>query len=115
MKFLRKKLDDIKRPFAKGEKWEKLAPAINAFDTFLFVPNHTTSRGSHIRDAVDLKRIMVTVIIALIPALIYGTYNTGYQYLIQTDSNFTFFDAFIHGSFKIVPMIAVSIYSWSYN
>ena len=108
MKFLRKKLDDIKRPFAKGEKWEKLAPAINAFDTFLFVPNHTTSRGSHIRDAVDLKRTMVTVIIALIPALIYGTYNTGYQYLIQTDSNFTFFDAFIHGSFKIIPMIAVS-------
>ncbi len=108
MKFLRKKLDDIKRPFAKGEKWEKLAPAINAFDTFLFVPNHTTSRGSHIRDAVDLKRTMVTVIIALIPALIYGIYNTGYQYLIQTDSNFTFFDAFIHGSFKIIPMIAVS-------
>ena len=108
MNFLRKKLDDIKRPFQKGEKWEKLAPAINAFDTFLFVPNHTTQKGAHIRDAVDLKRTMVTVIIALIPVLIYGIYNTGYQYLIQTESNFTFIDAFIHGSLKVLPMIVVS-------
>ncbi len=108
MNLLRKKLDDIKRPFAKGEKWEKLAPAINAFDTFLFVPNHTTQKGAHIRDAVDLKRTMVTVIIALIPALLYGIYNTGYQYLIQTESNFTFVDAFIHGSLKVLPMIVVS-------
>ena len=77
MSFLRKKLDDLKRPFGKGEKWEKYAPAINAFDTFLFVPNHTTKTGAHIRDAVDLKRTMVTVIIALIPALVYGIYNTG--------------------------------------
>ena len=108
MNFLRKKLDDIKRPFQKGEKWEKLAPAINAFDTFLFVPNHTTQKGAHIRDAVDLKRTMVTVIIALIPALIYGIYNTGFQYLNQIESNFTFIDAFIHGSLKVLPMIVVS-------
>ena len=108
MNLLRKKLDDIKRPFAKGEKWEKLAPAINAFDTFLFVPNHTTQKGAHIRDAVDLKRTMVTVIIALIPALFYGIYNTGFQYLNQIESNFTFFDAFFHGSLKVLPMIIVS-------
>ncbi|MDA8762713.1 RnfABCDGE type electron transport complex subunit D, partial [Flavobacteriaceae bacterium] len=80
MNFLRKKLDNLKRPFGKGQKWEKYAPAINAFDTFLFVPNHTTHTGAHIRDAVDLKRTMVTVIIALMPALIYGIYNTGYQH-----------------------------------
>jgi len=108
MNFLRKKLDEIKRPFSKGEKWEKFAPAINAFDTFLFVPNHTTEKGSHIRDAVDLKRTMVTVIIALLPALFYGIYNTGFQYFIQTGEDFTFLDAFIHGSLKIVPMIIVS-------
>ncbi len=108
MNFLRKKLDEIKRPFTKGEKWEKFAPAINAFDTFLFVPNHTTQKGSHIRDAVDLKRTMVTVIIALLPALFYGIYNTGYQYLIQTGNDFTLIEAFIHGSLKIVPMIVVS-------
>jgi len=108
MKFLRKSLDNLKKPFQKGEKFERFAPAINAFDTFLFVPNHTTHKGAHIRDAVDLKRTMVTVIIALMPALIYGIYNTGYQYLIQTGEAFTFMDAFIHGSWKIIPMIAVS-------
>jgi Na+-transporting NADH:ubiquinone oxidoreductase subunit B len=105
---LRKQIDRLKKPFAKGSKYERFAPAVNAFDTFLFVPNHTTQKGAHIRDAVDLKRTMVTVIIALIPALIYGIYNTGYQYYIQTGETFTFLDAFLHGSFKILPMIAVS-------
>ena len=108
MNFLRKRLDILKKPFEKGQKLEKFAPAINAFDTFLFVPNHTTKKGAHIRDAVDLKRTMVTVIIALMPALIYGIYNTGYQYYAQTGETFTFIDAFIHGSWKIVPMIIVS-------
>jgi Na+-transporting NADH:ubiquinone oxidoreductase subunit B len=108
MNFIRKQLDQIKKPFLKGGKLEKLYPAIDAFDTFLFVPNHTTKKGSHIRDAVDLKRTMVTVIIALMPALFYGIYNTGYQYFIQSGLEFTFWDAFIHGALKIFPMIAVS-------
>ena len=108
MKIIREKLDQIKKPFAKGSKWERFAPAVNAFDTFLFVPNHTTHKGAHIRDAVDLKRTMVTVIIALVPALLYGIYNTGHQYFIQTGEAFTFFDAFLHGAIKILPMIAVS-------
>ena len=108
MNALRKQLDALKKPFGKGQKLEKFAPAINAFDTFLFVPNHTTKKGAHIRDAVDLKRTMVTVIIALLPALIYGIYNTGYQYYVQTGESFTFIDAFIHGAWKIVPMIIVS-------
>ena len=80
---IRKILDTIKRPFEKGEKFERFAPAVNAFDTFLFVPNHTTKKGAHIRDSVDMKRTMVTVIIALIPVLIYGVYNTGYQYSVS--------------------------------
>ena len=108
MEFIRKRLDKIRKPFNKGEKFERFAPAVNAFDTFLFVPNHTTKSGSHIRDAVDLKRTMVTVIIALLPALFYGIYNTGYQYFIQTNLDFTFLDALVHGSKKILPMIAVS-------
>ena len=108
MEFIRKRLDKIRKPFNKGEKFERFAPAVNAFDTFLFVPNHTTKFGSHIRDAVDLKRTMVTVIIALLPALFYGIYNTGYQYFIQTNLEFTFLDAMFHGSKKILPMIAVS-------
>ena len=108
MEFIRKRLDKIRKPFNKGEKFERFAPAVNAFDTFLFVPNHTTKFGSHIRDAVDLKRTMVTVIIALLPALFYGIYNTGYQYFIQSNLEFTFLDAMLHGSKKILPMIAVS-------
>ena len=108
MNALRKQLDTLKKPFTKGQKFEKFAPAFNAFETFLFVPNHITKKGAHIRDAVDLKRTMVTVIIALLPALIYGIYNTGYQFYIQTDAPFTFIDAFIHGAYKIVPMIIVS-------
>jgi len=108
MNFIRKNLDKIKKPFEKGGKFEKFYPAFDAFETFLFVPNHTTKSGSHIRDAVDLKRTMVTVIIALIPALLYGIYNTGYQYFIQAGLEFTFLDAFLHGLYKILPMIIVS-------
>ncbi len=108
MSTLRKQFDKLRAPFNKGQKLEKFAPAINAFDTFLFVPNHTTKKGAHIRDAVDLKRVMVTVIIALMPALFYGIYNTGYQHFSQLGAAFTFWDAFIHGAWKIVPMIIVS-------
>ena len=110
MKFLRKKLGDLRYPFRKGGKWEKFAHAINPFDTFLFEPNHTTHKGSHIRDSVDLKRTMSTVIIALLPALIYGIYNSGFQHYSQLDVSFTFLDAFIHGSWKILPMIFVSYF-----
>jgi len=108
MNAIRKQFDKIKRPFEKGQKLEKFAPAINAFETFLFVPNHTTHKGAHIRDAVDLKRTMVTVILALVPALVYGIYNTGYQHFIQIGTEFTFWEALLHGAWKIVPMIVVS-------
>lgn len=108
MSALRNKLDQLKKPFNKGEKWEKFAPAFNAFDTFLYVPNHTTKKGAHIRDAVDLKRTMITVVIALLPALFYGIYNTGFQHYSQLGETFTFWDAFAHGAWKVLPMVAVS-------
>lgn len=108
MSFLRQKLDALKKPFNKGEKWEKYAPAINAFDTFLFVPDHTTKKGAHIRDAVDLKRTMITVVIAMIPVILYGMYNAGYQYYSQLGEAYTFMDALLHGAAKVIPMIAVS-------
>ena len=109
MKFLRDKIDQIKKPFEKGQKFEKFAPAINALDTFLYVPNHTTNHGAHIRDAVDLKRTMITVVLALIPALIFGIYNAGYQHFIQIEgSDMSFGNLFIHGLWKILPMIVVS-------
>ncbi|MCG9970044.1 NADH:ubiquinone reductase (Na(+)-transporting) subunit B [Christiangramia crocea] len=108
MEWIRQRLDKIKQPFQKGRKYEKFAPAFNALDTFLFTPNHTTQKGAHIRDAVDLKRTMITVVIALIPALIFGMWNGGYQYYSQLGESFTFWDALGHGALKIIPMIAVS-------
>ncbi len=105
---LRNTIDKLKSPFNKGEKWEKFAPAFNALDTFLYVPNHTTQHGAHIRDAVDLKRTMITVVLALLPALFYGIYNTGFQYYSQLNIDYSWVDAVIHGSLKILPMIAVS-------
>ncbi|MDR5589572.1 NADH:ubiquinone reductase (Na(+)-transporting) subunit B [Christiangramia sp. SM2212] len=111
MEWIRQRLDKIKEPFNKGNKLEKYAPAINALDTFLYTPNHTTQKGAHIRDAVDLKRTMITVVLALVPALIFGMWNGGYQYLHQLPeyaNGVPFIDAFLEGAFKIVPMIAVS-------
>ena len=111
MEWIRQRLDRIREPFNKGQKLEKYAPAINALDTFLFTPNHTTKKGAHIRDAVDLKRTMITVVLALVPALIFGMWNGGYQYLHQLPEyadGVPFFDAFWEGALKIVPMIAVS-------
>ncbi len=108
MKWIRQRLDKIKEPFSKGNKYEKFAPAINALDTFLFVPNHTTKKGAHVRDAVDLKRVMITVVLALVPALIFGMWNAGYQYLHQIQGEVGFWEAIGHGATKYVPMIIVS-------
>ena len=108
MKWIRQRLDKIKEPFSKGKKYEKFAPAINALDTFLFVPNHTTQKGAHVRDAVDLKRVMITVVIALIPALIFGIWNAGYQYLSQIQEQVGFWEAMGEGAIKVLPMVAVS-------
>ncbi|WP_417887797.1 NADH:ubiquinone reductase (Na(+)-transporting) subunit B [Zunongwangia sp.] len=111
MEWIRQRLDKLKEPFGEGKKFEKYAPAFNAIDTFLFTPNHTTKTGAHIRDGVDLKRTMITVVLALIPALIFGMWNGGYQYLHQLPEyadGVPFMDAFLEGASKIVPMIIVS-------
>ena len=63
---IRKTIDNLKKPFNKGEKWERFAPAFNALDTFLYVPNHTTKHGAHIRDAVDLKRTMIKMLMRFV-------------------------------------------------
>jgi len=109
MKFLRKKLDKVKPLFEKGGKYEKFAPAFFGIDTLLFVPNHTTHKGSHIRDAVDLKRVMITVVIALVPALLFGMWNIGFQHFSQIQgSDMGMVTLFIYGALKMLPMIAVS-------
>jgi Na+-transporting NADH:ubiquinone oxidoreductase subunit B len=79
MKFLRDLHDKIEPHFHKGGKLEKLYPLYEAQDTLLFTPGHVTKGASHVRDALDLKRMMVTVVIALIPCILVAMYNTGYQ------------------------------------
>ena len=75
MKLFKNILESVKPHFLEGGKLEKMYPAYDAFETFLFVPGHTTKSGSHIRDAVDLKRTMAFVVISLVPCIIFGMWN----------------------------------------
>ena len=97
MKVFRNLLDSVKPHFDKGGKLEKLYPAYDAFETFLFVPDHTTHKGSHIRDAIDLKRTMVLVIVALIPCLLFGMWNVGHQYYTAVGEEANLMAKFIFG------------------
>lgn len=76
---LRKFLDKLAHSFEKGGKYEKLYPLYEATDTFLYTPPDVTKRDAHVRDALDLKRMMMTVVIALLPCVLFAMYNTGYQ------------------------------------
>ena len=108
MKLFKNLLESVKPLFEKGGKLEKMYPAYDAFETFLFVPNHTTNKGSHVRDAIDLKRTMFMVIIALIPCLLFGMWNIGHQYYLATGQEALFLDKFMLGFWKFLPQIIVS-------
>lgn len=110
MNFLRNFLDKQKPKFEKGGKLHKFHSVFTGFESFLFVPNRTTTSGAHIRDAVDLKRTMIIVVLALIPALLFGIYNVGYQHFkaVGTLAETGFFQVFFFGLWKVLPMIIVS-------
>jgi Na+-transporting NADH:ubiquinone oxidoreductase subunit B len=108
MKSLRKFIDNIKPHFEKGGKYEKLSRTFEAFETFLFVPNETTSQGSHIRDAIDMKRTMSIVVISLIPALLFGIWNVGHQHFLATGQEGTTLQMFWEGFKLVLPIIVVS-------
>lgn len=113
---LKEKLHGIKEDF----KGKKMAPAFNALHTFLYTPNETTHNGSHIRAVDDLKRTMNTVIMALIPVLIWGIFNAGYQHYAAVDAangiireaslfgNFFTWDNFAMGAITVLPLVIVS-------
>ena len=105
---MRKLLDKIKPNFEKGGKLEKWYPVYDSLDTFLYTPGHSTHSGSHIRDGVDLKRTMFMVIIALIPATLFGMWNIGFQHALSTGIEATLMDNFIYGLIKVLPIIVVS-------
>ena len=110
MRPLRKFLDKVRPKFEKGGKLEKFYPAFNAIETFLFVPGDTTlPGGTHVRDAIDLKRTMILVVLSLTPCLLFGMWNTGYQHYLAigvTDSSLL--DNFLFGLLKVLPIIIVS-------
>ena len=108
MQLFRNILNTVKPHFEKGGKLEKMYPAYDAFETFLFVPDHTTKFGSHIRDAIDLKRTMITVLIALMPALLFGMWNVGQLHFMAIGESFTLMSAFTFGALKMLPLIAIS-------
>ena len=102
MKALRKIVDNVKPTFVEGGKLSFLASFFDAFETFLFVPNTTTKKGAHIRDCNDLKRTMTMVILALVPAFLFGCFNTGIQVGLEG------FAALAYGFVRVLPMVAVS-------
>lgn len=110
MKIFENLLNSVRPHFEEGGKFEKLYPVYDGFATFLFVPGHTAHSGAHVRDGIDLKRTMVTVIFAMIPALLFGLWNAGnlhYAALGMAETA-SLMDKVIFGASKIVPMIVVS-------
>lgn len=108
MKFLRDFLDKQKPHFTKGGRFEKLHSTFDAFETFLFVPNKVTSSGAHIRDAIDMKRTMIVVVLSLIPALLFGIWNVGYQHYASHGMAYDFWPIIGFGLLKVLPILVVS-------
>lgn len=108
MKALRNYLDKIKPNFEEGGKLHAFRSVFDGFETFLFVPNSTSKSGVHIHDAIDSKRIMSMVVMALVPALLFGMYNVGYQHFLAVGQEAGFFEMFIYGFLAVLPKIIVS-------
>ena len=108
---LRNFVDKIKPTFSEGGKLSFLHSTFEGFETFLYVPNTTTAKGAHIRDCNDIKRVMIVVVLALIPAMLMGMYNIGYQSQLQGLAELEgagVFGLFWYGFLKMLPMIIVS-------
>ena len=108
MNGLRNLVDKIKPTFEKGGKLGFLHSPFDAFETFLFVPNTVTKRGAHVRDCVDLKRVMIMVVIALVPAMLFGIWNTGYQHSEAFGLGWGFWNIVLYGLVKVLPLYIVS-------
>jgi len=108
MEALRRFIRIIKLDFMKGGRFEMFQSTFEAFETFLFVPDKVTTQGSHIRDALDMKRAMAIVVLATIPALLFGIWNTGYQHFLATGTEAGFRELVWYGFLKVFPIIVVS-------
>jgi Na+-transporting NADH:ubiquinone oxidoreductase subunit B len=108
MSSLRRFVDKIKPNFEEGGKFAYLQSTFEAFETFLFVPNKVTRTGAHIRDAMDMKRTMIVVVMALVPALLLGMWNTGYQNSLAMGLERSLLENFWFGFLRVFPIIVVS-------
>ena len=114
MKWLRDILDKIAPTFKADGKLEKLFPIFEATDTILFSTDERTHSGPHIRDSVDVKRVMILVVIALIPCYIFGAMNVGYQMAVALGQTSTLQENLMNGALKILPIIAVAFASGAF-
>jgi Na+-transporting NADH:ubiquinone oxidoreductase subunit B len=108
MSSLRRFVDKIKPPFEKGGKLHIFLAGFEAVETFLFVPNKVTRGRVHIRDANDMKRALILVMIAMVPALLFGIWNTGFHHFQALGEVATFWQMVWYGFLKILPIIIVS-------
>jgi len=109
MKAIKDILDKQRPMFQKGGKYEKFYYLFEAIETFTFTPDHTAgSKGVQIRDAIDLKRLMMTVVIAMVPCLLFGIWNVGHQHYIATGQVASFIEKFALGCYVVVPILLVS-------
>jgi Na+-transporting NADH:ubiquinone oxidoreductase subunit B len=112
MKFLLNIFDNLRPNFEEGGKFAKYNKGFEAIETFAFTPGHVTHGGSHVRDAIDLKRTMFIVVIATIPALLFGMWNTGHQHFLalgqMTGLGEGLWDKFLYGAILVLPIVVVS-------
>lgn len=108
MKVLRKLFDNIKPHVEKGGRFEMFHSTFDSFETLFFVPDKTNKNGVHVRDAIDMKRTMIIVVAALVPALLFGIWNAGYQHFLAMGMQASFGEMVLHGVIKVFPIIVVS-------
>ncbi len=108
MKSLRRYIDKVKPHFEKGGKFAKLESTFEAFESFLFVSNKVTSKGTHVRDANDMKRTMIIVVLAVVPTVLFGMWNVGFHHFMATGQEGTLLEYFWLGFLRIFPIIVVS-------
>jgi Na+-transporting NADH:ubiquinone oxidoreductase subunit B len=108
MKSIKNYFDKVRPQFEDGGKWHAFHSVFEGFESFLFVPNTTSKTGTHIHDAIDSKRIMSLVVIALMPAMLFGMYNVGYQHYLHAGIAGNFFAKFVYGFLAVLPKIIVT-------
>ncbi|MDE7385780.1 MAG: NADH:ubiquinone reductase (Na(+)-transporting) subunit B [Muribaculaceae bacterium] len=109
MKFLKHYLDKIRPEFEEGGRLHAFRSVYDGFDTFLFTPSTTSHSGTHVHDAMDSKRTMIIVVLALMPCLLFGMYNTGYQHWLASGQGVgPFWTMFLYGLLAVLPKLVVS-------